>query len=93
MTRQLTGGTVILPALTQYSVTTKAQVTPPSVRGSRTRRVAAFLTDSAAVDGVFDPDPGSGEAVPDGGAEIEGTPRWAGVPDALLLFLPDRFFG
>jgi hypothetical protein len=81
----LTGGTVTLPILKQYSNTLVQHTTPPSFLGSLALR-SAFLFTSPSVAGVLDPDaPESlpvGEPYPDGGAEIVGMTEPAPPPSA-----------
>lgn len=84
---------MIRPALTQYSVTTTAQTTPPSDRAARDRNVAAFLTASE-VGGVLLPEPGAGVVEPEGGALMTGMTGPAGSESGLTVLLPflDGFF-
>jgi hypothetical protein len=62
ITRSLTGGTVTLPTLKQYSTTEKQHTTPPSSLGCLTRTDATFFAasselsaSSASIPGVVAP--------------------------------------
>lgn len=87
---QLTGGTVIRPAFTQYSVTAKAHTTPPSALTALVRNAADFLTASMLVDGVAVPESGRGEEEPEGGAEMDGIAEGppTGAISGTTLSLP-----